>query len=66
MCQYSSDNGHATDWHFVHIGVSNEMLFIAASDTQIMSRGMQHVEQAVSAWRPLRLSQKAAYHHRTQ
>ena len=21
MCQYSSDNGHATDWHFVHIGV---------------------------------------------
>ncbi|KAI0782380.1 FMN-linked oxidoreductase [Irpex lacteus] len=20
MCQYSSDNGHATDWHFVHIG----------------------------------------------
>ena len=22
MCQYSSDNGHATDWHFVHIGVS--------------------------------------------
>jgi len=22
MCQYSADNGHATDWHFVHIGVS--------------------------------------------
>jgi hypothetical protein len=21
MCQYSSDNGHATDWHLVHIGV---------------------------------------------
>ncbi|KAH9944246.1 FMN-linked oxidoreductase [Epithele typhae] len=21
MCQYSSDKGHATDWHFVHIGV---------------------------------------------
>ena len=21
MCQYSADNGHATDWHFVHIGV---------------------------------------------
>ncbi|KAJ6575312.1 NADH:flavin oxidoreductase/NADH oxidase [Mycena capillaripes] len=20
MCQYSSSNGHATDWHFVHIG----------------------------------------------
>ncbi|KAI9065907.1 FMN-linked oxidoreductase [Trametes sanguinea] len=20
MCQFSSDNGHATDWHFVHIG----------------------------------------------
>ncbi|KAG6862138.1 hypothetical protein C0995_004220 [Termitomyces sp. Mi166 len=20
MCQYSADNGHATDWHFVHIG----------------------------------------------
>ncbi|KAI5453560.1 hypothetical protein NCC49_005386 [Naganishia albida] len=20
MCQYSSDNGHATDWHFVHYG----------------------------------------------
>ncbi|KDQ21453.1 hypothetical protein BOTBODRAFT_25895 [Botryobasidium botryosum FD-172 SS1] len=20
MCQYSSDNGHATDWHFVHTG----------------------------------------------
>ncbi|TFK56668.1 FMN-linked oxidoreductase [Heliocybe sulcata] len=20
MCQYSSDNGHATDWHFVHLG----------------------------------------------
>ncbi|KAE9400590.1 NADH:flavin oxidoreductase [Gymnopus androsaceus JB14] len=20
MCQYSSDNGHATDWHVVHIG----------------------------------------------
>ncbi|KAJ8488486.1 hypothetical protein ONZ51_g3512 [Trametes cubensis] len=20
MCQYSSDDGHATDWHFVHIG----------------------------------------------
>jgi len=21
MCQFSSDNGHATDWHLVHIGV---------------------------------------------
>jgi len=21
MCQYSSDNGHATDWHLVHLGV---------------------------------------------
>lgn len=21
MCQYSSDKGHATDWHLVHIGV---------------------------------------------
>ncbi|KAN0124667.1 hypothetical protein V8E53_015703 [Lactarius tabidus] len=20
MCQYSSDDGHATDWHLVHIG----------------------------------------------
>ena len=20
MCQYSSDNGHATDWHLVHLG----------------------------------------------
>ncbi|KAF7303243.1 NADH:flavin oxidoreductase 2 [Mycena kentingensis (nom. inval.)] len=20
MCQYSSENGHATDWHFVHLG----------------------------------------------
>ncbi|KAF7347670.1 Nadh:flavin oxidoreductase nadh oxidase [Mycena venus] len=20
MCQYSSDDGHATDWHFVHLG----------------------------------------------
>lgn len=20
MCQYSSDNGHPTDWHFVHLG----------------------------------------------
>lgn len=20
MCQYSSDNGHATEWHFVHLG----------------------------------------------
>ncbi|KAI0778351.1 hypothetical protein BD413DRAFT_106243 [Trametes elegans] len=20
MCQYSADNGHTTDWHFVHIG----------------------------------------------
>ncbi|KAF9481664.1 putative NADH:flavin oxidoreductase 1 [Pholiota conissans] len=20
MCQYSADNGHATDWHFVHLG----------------------------------------------
>ncbi|KAF5368383.1 hypothetical protein D9758_002285 [Tetrapyrgos nigripes] len=20
MCQYSSDNGHATDWHLIHIG----------------------------------------------
>jgi hypothetical protein len=26
MCQYSSDNGHATDWHMVHIGVSESML----------------------------------------
>lgn len=21
MCQYSSDRGHATDWHLVHLGV---------------------------------------------
>ena len=21
MCQYSSDHGHATDWHLVHLGV---------------------------------------------
>ena len=20
LCQYSSDNGHATDWHFAHLG----------------------------------------------
>jgi 2,4-dienoyl-CoA reductase-like NADH-dependent reductase (Old Yellow Enzyme family) len=20
MCQYSSDDGHANDWHFVHLG----------------------------------------------
>jgi hypothetical protein len=24
MCQFSADDGHATDWHFVHIGVSPE------------------------------------------
>lgn len=24
MCQFSADNGHATDWHFVHIGVGTE------------------------------------------
>ena len=23
MCQFSADDGHATDWHLVHIGVNS-------------------------------------------
>ncbi|OSD03240.1 FMN-linked oxidoreductase [Trametes coccinea BRFM310] len=26
MCQFCSDDGHATDWHFVHIGVGIDQL----------------------------------------
>ncbi len=29
MCQYSSDNGHATDWHLVHIGVGHYFIILA-------------------------------------
>jgi 2,4-dienoyl-CoA reductase-like NADH-dependent reductase (Old Yellow Enzyme family) len=25
LCQYSAENGHATDWHFVNIGVSSRV-----------------------------------------
>jgi 2,4-dienoyl-CoA reductase-like NADH-dependent reductase (Old Yellow Enzyme family) len=37
MCQYSSDNGHATDWHFVHIGVSSHR--VHEPDTHAVLQG---------------------------
>jgi 2,4-dienoyl-CoA reductase-like NADH-dependent reductase (Old Yellow Enzyme family) len=41
MCQYSSEDGHATDWHFVHLGsraVGGAALVIAEA-TAVEARG---------------------------
>ena len=39
MCQYSSDNGHATDWHLVHIGVRTSSM---TTITAILTDGCQY------------------------
>ncbi|CDO75518.1 hypothetical protein BN946_scf184935.g54 [Trametes cinnabarina] len=50
MCQYSSDNGHATDWHFVHIGGFATRGFgaICMEATSVTPEGRISPEDAVS------------------
>jgi 2,4-dienoyl-CoA reductase-like NADH-dependent reductase (Old Yellow Enzyme family) len=48
MCMYSSENGHATDWHFVHLGsraVGGAALVIAEA-TAVEARGRISPEDA--------------------
>lgn len=63
MCQYSSDNGHATDWHFVHVGVGLPI----RRAVHMLTFSRRHwllADQVLSPWR-LRLSlQKAEFHLR--
>ena len=49
MCQYSSDNGHATDWHFVHIGgfATRGVGAICMEATSVVPEGRISPEDAV-------------------
>lgn len=57
MCQYSSDNGHATDWHLVHIGgfATRGVGAICMEATSPAPEGRISPEDAVST-QPLSLS----------
>ncbi|KAJ4485863.1 NADH:flavin oxidoreductase [Lentinula aciculospora] len=48
MCQYSSDNGHATDWHLVHIGsiASRGVAAICMEATSVVPEGRISPEDA--------------------
>ncbi|KAH9486525.1 Putative NADPH dehydrogenase C23G7.10c [Psilocybe cubensis] len=48
MCQYSSDNGHATDWHLVHIGgfASRGVGAICMEATAVLPEGRISPEDA--------------------
>ncbi|KII86971.1 hypothetical protein PLICRDRAFT_43665 [Plicaturopsis crispa FD-325 SS-3] len=48
MCQYSSDNGHATDWHFVHIGglVTRGVGAVCMEATSVVPEGRISPEDA--------------------
>jgi 2,4-dienoyl-CoA reductase-like NADH-dependent reductase (Old Yellow Enzyme family) len=48
MCQYSSDNGHATDWHLVHIGgfATRGAGGIVMEGTAVLSEGRISPEDA--------------------
>ncbi|KAH7880911.1 NADH:flavin oxidoreductase [Lentinula edodes] len=48
MCQYSSDNGHATDWHLVHIGsmASRGVGAICMEATSVVPEGRISPEDA--------------------
>ena len=50
MCQYSSDNGHATDWHLVHLGglASRGVGAICIEATAVVPEGRISPEDAVS------------------
>lgn len=49
MCQYSSDNGHATDWHLVHIGsmATRGIGAICMEATAVVPEGRISSEDAV-------------------
>jgi hypothetical protein len=49
MCQYSSDNGHATDWHLVHIGAmaTRAVGAICMEATAVVPEGRISPEDAV-------------------
>lgn len=48
MCQYSSDNGHATDWHLVHLGgfASRGVGAIIVEATSVVPEGRISPEDA--------------------
>lgn len=48
MCQYSSDNGHATDWHLVTVGVSAPASALLSYAHKLCRAG-QRAEQEVSS-----------------
>lgn len=50
MCQYSSDNGHATDWHLVHIGgyATRGVGAICMEATSVLPEGRISPQDAVS------------------
>lgn len=51
MCQYSSDNGHATDWHLVHLGglATRGVGSICVEASAVLPEGRISPEDAVSA-----------------
>jgi 2,4-dienoyl-CoA reductase-like NADH-dependent reductase (Old Yellow Enzyme family) len=58
MCQYSSDNGHATDWHLVHLGVGRSALAHEGRSPPMSNRATLLVDQELLLRRLLPLSQK--------
>ena len=64
MCQYSSDNGHATDYHLVHLGVC--LFTYRMSLTHWSGRASPSVVQVqLLSKRPLS-SRRAVSHRKTQ
>jgi hypothetical protein len=75
MCQYSSDNGHATDWHLVHIGVRSLSSLVSVLDRTNgirfcglcwANRDLRRAVPVESSWKRLRSCQRAASPQRTQ
>jgi hypothetical protein len=58
MCQYSSDNGHATDWHLVHIGVRRSAFAREGRSKATSNRAMLLADQVLLLWRLLPLCRK--------
>ena len=50
MCQYSADDGHATDWHLVHLGgfATRGAGAIVVEATSVLPNGRISPEDMVS------------------
>ena len=75
MCQYSSDNGHATDWHLVHIGVRTKSSSVPTDNHHrdltdvppgVLCRALRRAARGASSWKRPRSFPRAASRPRTR